>query len=184
MLLEHLAHAGVTRAMPTTIAMPVDNSSRAASPRRSDACSHPALVATERRALLDQLELLELERGESGDGDVPAADAGALSFASLEAVQRALHPREAMLWFSIAAWKDLYDDFGGGAWVVVVTRDASGSIASPTPARPRSQVAALDGSAPTARDTRRCLDGGGAVPGDARCWPAPLRVCPRTSSVW
>ena len=30
-----------------------------------------------------------------------------------------------MLWFSIAPWKDLYGDFGGGSWVVSVTRRAA-----------------------------------------------------------
>jgi CHAT domain-containing protein/tetratricopeptide (TPR) repeat protein len=43
-------------------------------------------------------------------------------FASLDAVQRALGETEALLWYSVAPWKDVYGDFGGGAWLVVVTR--------------------------------------------------------------
>jgi CHAT domain-containing protein len=144
-LLEHLALAGVSIA---------DNSEERGASRRqlarriSDTQRRllaPALIATERRALLEQLELLELERGESGDGDVPAADPSTLSFASLEAVRRALHPREAMLWFSLGAWKDLYDDFGGGAWVLVVTRDGTRLHRLATPVVFDSQVAALTG---------------------------------------
>ena len=143
----------------------------------------PGAVATERRALLDQLELLELERGESGDGDVPAADAGTLSFASLEAVQRALHPREAMLWFSIGAWKDLYDDFGGGAWVVVVTRDGVRLHRLATPVALDSQVAALTGLLRQRETPDGGLDGGRAVPWAHVAGAAPLPICPRTSSV-
>ncbi len=50
-----------------------------------------------------------------------------------------------MLWFSIGAWKDLYDDFGGGAWVFVVTRDGVKLHRLATPVALDSQVAALSG---------------------------------------
>jgi tetratricopeptide (TPR) repeat protein len=46
------------------------------------------------------------------------------AFASLEAVQQALGETEALLWYSVAPWEDVYGDFGGGAWLVVVTRSA------------------------------------------------------------
>lgn len=134
----------------------------------------------ERGALLDQLELLELERADQADGDVPAADATTISFASIEAVQRALHAREAMLWFSIGPAKDLYDDFGGGAWVLVITRDGvSTHRLAPAVAFDR-QVAALIGLlgqrdarqsawAPAAEAVGRTLLAGalGALPSDA-----------------
>ena len=45
-------------------------------------------------------------------------------FASLDAVQQALDETEALLWYSVAPWEDVYGDFGGGAWLVVVTRSA------------------------------------------------------------
>jgi CHAT domain-containing protein/tetratricopeptide (TPR) repeat protein len=45
-------------------------------------------------------------------------------FASLEAVRQALDETEAVLWYSVAPWEDVYGDFGGGAWLVVVTRSA------------------------------------------------------------
>ena len=44
------------------------------------------------------------------------------AFASLEAVQQALDESEAVLWYSTAPWQDLYGDFGGGSWVIAVTR--------------------------------------------------------------
>ena len=38
----------------------------------------------------------------------PAIASNAVPFASLDAIQQSLDDREAMLWFSIAPWKDLY----------------------------------------------------------------------------
>jgi len=46
----------------------------------------------------------------------------ALPFASLDAVRQTLDETEALLWYSVAPWEDVYGDFGGGAWLVVVTR--------------------------------------------------------------
>ena len=45
--------------------------------------------------------------------------------------------REAMLWFSIAPWKDLYGDFGGGAWAR--RRDPHVSDRSPSRRRGRAR---------------------------------------------
>jgi CHAT domain-containing protein len=50
----------------------------------------------------------------------PAAGSSA-SF-SLAAVQAKLAPAEALLSFQIAPWQDWTGDFGGGSWLVVVTR--------------------------------------------------------------
>ena len=144
-LLEHLALAGVTRAAhDDDRGASRQQLARSISDRQRRLLA-PELTNAARRALLDQLELLELERAELGDGDVPAADAAMVSFASLDAVQRALHPGEAMLWFSLGAWKDLYDDFGGGAWVLVVLRDGVRLHRLDTPVALDSQVAALTG---------------------------------------
>ena len=111
-----------------------------------------ALAASERAALVDQLALLELERQEIGDGGAPAADVEALPFASLDAVQQTLGPGEAMLWYSIAPWKNLYDEFGGGAWVLAITRDAVKMQRLDTRVEIDSQIAALTGLL-SARDT-------------------------------
>ena len=75
--------------------------------------------------MLDQLRLLELEQEDLTEGRVPALPASAIPFASLEAVQRTLDEHEVMVWFSIAPWKDVYDEFGGGSWSVTITRQAA-----------------------------------------------------------
>lgn len=122
-LLEYLVQAGVTTpadpgrdAARQRLAQRITNTQRR--------LSSSALGEQERRTLLDQLQLLEIERADLDAGRVAAA-APALQFASLEDIQKGLGDTEALLWFSIAPWKDLYDDFGGGAWVVAVTRKAA-----------------------------------------------------------
>jgi hypothetical protein len=84
-----------------------------------------SLAEPERRALLGQLHLLELEREDLTEGNVRALPANALSFTSLDLVRRTLDEHEVMVWFSIAPWKDVYDEFGGGAWAVTITRTTS-----------------------------------------------------------
>jgi CHAT domain-containing protein len=66
-------------------------------------------------------------------------------FASLEAVQRALDEQEVMVWFSIAPWKDVYEDFGGGAWAITVTRHRATAHALSAGDTLDAQVAALLG---------------------------------------
>jgi hypothetical protein len=83
------------------------------------------LAAAERRTLLDQLRLLELEREESSGAQLPSLPVSAVSFASLAAVQQALRDHEVMLWFSIAPWTDIFGEFGGGSWVVAITRSSA-----------------------------------------------------------
>lgn len=113
-ILEYLSRAGVPR---TAVASGPDRAATvtariAATQRRLLSSS---LTEIERRALTDHLALLELERGESEDGQVPPLDAETASFATVETVQATLEADEAMVWFSIAPWTDLYDDFGGAA---------------------------------------------------------------------
>lgn len=79
-------------------------------------------MAPQRQALLDQLRLLELEQEDVRDGRIPALGANAVPFASLSQIQRALGAHEAMIWFSVAPWKDFYGQFGGGLWAVAITR--------------------------------------------------------------
>ncbi len=65
------------------------------------------------RALVDSLR---------NEGAAAAPQAG---FATLDQVRQALAPDEALLSFQIAPWKDMVDDFAGGAWLTVVTRDGA-----------------------------------------------------------
>jgi CHAT domain-containing protein len=74
---------------------------------------------------------------------LPAA--GPESFASLADVQRTLDESEALLWFAVAPWEDVYGDFGGGAWLVVVTRRSARLHRLAASADLDSQVAALEG---------------------------------------
>ena len=104
-----------------------------------------ALGTSERETLLAQLRLLELERDELSAGRLPALPSSATTFASLDDVQRALDWDEAMFWFSIAPWTDLYREFGGGSWVLVITRTAATVHPLQTTADLDAQVAALTG---------------------------------------
>lgn len=54
----------------------------------------------------------------------PDAATGAESeFVGLDEVRRALAPDEALLSFQVAPWEDVAGDFGGGSWLLAVTRD-------------------------------------------------------------
>jgi hypothetical protein len=123
-LLEQLAQAGATagtRADGHVTSQPLQ-------PRIAEAQRRlvsTALDDSERRTLLDQLRLLELEQEDLTEGRVPALPASAVSFASLETIQRALDEHEVMIWFSIAPWTDVYDEFGGGSWTVTITRQSA-----------------------------------------------------------
>jgi hypothetical protein len=119
-LLEYLAKAGVHSSVSQAVGAgeePVSEPIARTQRRLLD----PALRDDERRLLLGHLQLLELEKEEQDAGRIPPVASSALPFASVDAVQRELKDDEALLWFSLAPWKDLYQDFGGGSWVVAVT---------------------------------------------------------------
>jgi CHAT domain-containing protein/tetratricopeptide (TPR) repeat protein len=99
----------------------------------------------ERETLLAQLRLLELERADLSAGRLPALSSNAMTFASLDDVQHALDQGEAMFWFSIAPWTDLYGEFGGGSWVLVITRTTATVHRLQTTADLDVQVGALTG---------------------------------------
>lgn len=107
-----------------------------------------ALADSERRTLLDQLQLLELEQQDLTEGGVPALPASAVPFASLETVQRALDEHEVMVWFSIAPWTDVYGEFGGGSWTVTITRQSATAHRLTTGDDLDAQVAGLLGLLP------------------------------------
>ncbi|HXU30047.1 MAG TPA: CHAT domain-containing protein [Thermoanaerobaculia bacterium] len=51
--------------------------------------------------------------------------------AQLDVVQRALAPDEALLLFQLGSWRDLYGDFAGGSWSIVLTRGGARVIRLP-----------------------------------------------------
>ena len=144
-LLEYLIQAGVSAGTDSQ-----RDSARQVVARRIASTQRQLLLSPlgerQRRALLDQLQLLELERVELDEGRIAAAAPADLPFASIADIQRALEDTEALLWFSIAPWEDLYGDFGGGAWVVTLTRKSATVDRLPlAPPDLDSQVAALIG---------------------------------------
>ena len=143
-LLDYLAQAGVPQAPDADRAAAREAlAGRTASTQRRLLSS--GLAGQERHSLLEQLRLLELERVELDAGRIAAVAPEGLQFASIETIQQALDDREALLWFSIAPWKDLYDDFGGGAWLVAVTRRAATVHRVAAPVDLDTQVAAFTG---------------------------------------
>ena len=142
-LLEYLVQTGVNLpADPGRDAARHELAQRITATQRRLSAS--ALGEQERRTLLDQLQLLEIERADLDAGRV-AAVAPALQFASLDDIQKAVGDTEALLWFSIAPWEDLYGDFGGGAWVVAITRKSATIHRLSTVVNIDSQAAALIG---------------------------------------
>ena len=122
-LLERLARAGATSSGADSPGSSGQLLPRIAETQRR-LLSTPLLEA-DRRTLLDQLRLLELEQEELTEGRFPALPESAIPFASLDAVQRTLDEDEVMVWFSMAPLKDVYDEFGGGSWSVTITRQAA-----------------------------------------------------------
>jgi CHAT domain-containing protein len=72
------------------------------------------------RVLLEHLARAGLAATVDRTGSIATTDR--VPFASLDQVQRELDDTEALLWYSVAPWEDVYGDFGGGAWLVTVTR--------------------------------------------------------------
>ncbi|MEP6917390.1 MAG: hypothetical protein ABJC89_17200 [Acidobacteriota bacterium] len=143
-LLEHLGRAGlpapIDRETPDRQAAQQRLQQRIADTQRQ--LLAPALSDQRRHTLLDQLQLLEIEERESAAGKelgVPPPTA----FASLDSIQRALDESEALLWYSVAPWEDVYGDFGGGAWLVSVTRRSVRVHRLPVSVDLDAQVAAL-----------------------------------------
>jgi tetratricopeptide (TPR) repeat protein len=143
-LLERVAQAGGGNATASTASAAGGQLAERIAATQRRLLSTP-LDEAERRTLLGQLRLLELEREDLNEGRVQALPAGALPPASLEAVQRALDDGEAMVWFSIAPWKDVYDGFGGGSWAVTITRQAATMHPLPATDQLDGQIGALVG---------------------------------------
>jgi CHAT domain-containing protein len=86
---------------------------------------NPALDDSDRRKALQQLDELEhREREAQRQVEIAAdgrADASA-AFASLDAVQSTLRDDEALLSFQVGIWDTYEGEFGGGSWLIAVTR--------------------------------------------------------------
>jgi CHAT domain-containing protein len=72
-------------------------------------------------------------------------------------VRRELNPREALLAFQLALSKDLYGDFGGGAFVLVVTREGVAALRLPDRAALTPEVEIFDGALLRRDGTERAL---------------------------
>lgn len=86
----------------------------------------PALNDDDRRKTLQQLDELEHREQEAQRQiEIAANRRGAgtgAAFASLDAVQSALRADEALLSFQVGIWDTYEGEFGGGSWLIAVTR--------------------------------------------------------------
>ena len=86
----------------------------------------PTLGDHERRTSFERLEALERQEQEAGRQIALSTRIGSRSaaqFASLDAVQSALTAEEALLSFQVGIWTTFDGDFGGGSWLIAITRD-------------------------------------------------------------
>ncbi len=100
-----------------------------------------AFEVTERmraRSLMDDLRAAEVEP----KGPPPKTGD---TFATLAALRRALAPNQALLSFQVAPSQDLSGDFGGGSWLIAVTRGAVRVYPLPDRGELRRAVAFFDG---------------------------------------
>ena len=84
----------------------------------------PGGSADERQTHLRRLERLEAQEQETQRQIALASSTPhKATFATLDAVQRALSPDEALLSYQVGIWTTYEGEFGGGSWLVVATRD-------------------------------------------------------------
>lgn len=85
----------------------------------------PALTDGDRTAMLETLQDVELQEQNARrevEAAFPSRRPAPTTFASVGDVQAALAPNEALLSYQVGLWKTLGDEFGGGAWLVALTR--------------------------------------------------------------
>jgi tetratricopeptide (TPR) repeat protein len=101
----------------------------------------------DRNRLLSELERLELDEENARLATAPAIakHAGDVRFAKLAEIQKELLPSEALLSYQVALWKDLYGEFGGGSWALLVTRKTARALRIPDRAALRPAVDIFDG---------------------------------------
>lgn len=99
-----------------------------------------------RRRLFSELERLELDEEDARLALSPEPKRSRdVRFAKLSEIQEELAPSEAMLSYQVALWKDLYGDFGGGSWALLVSREQARPIRIPDRATLRPAVDIYDG---------------------------------------
>ncbi len=110
----------------------------------------PDLPAAERAAASRELERLEMEEAELRNRLARAApalgNASRPDFATLARVRQALGPDEALLSFQIAPWEDARGGFGGGSWLLSVSRAGTRAYRLPGRGELRSAVRLFNGT--------------------------------------
>ena len=94
----------------------------------------PSLTPDERTRVMEALGQLEIEEEELRirmRRESAAFEMEQPVFPTLREVEESLGPDEALLSFQVALWKDLFDEFGGGSWLLLVTRDGTEVIPIP-----------------------------------------------------
>ena len=84
----------------------------------------PRLDDGQRRVTLDELQNLELREREARRqiGIAFPTDASAPTFASVRRLQESLGANEALLSFQIGLWETYEKEFGGGSWLIALTK--------------------------------------------------------------
>jgi CHAT domain-containing protein len=108
----------------------------------------PALAGGERRAALAELERLERRVAEARrevSVAFPAAPLASENLATLAAVQSRLAADEALLSFQVGLWETYEGDYGGGAWLIAVTRERARAFRLPDRTRLADSVPLFSG---------------------------------------
>ena len=103
---------------------------------------NPAISDDDRRRTLQQLEELERQEEEARRQIAVAvhdSHPASPAFTSLEAVQSALAGNEALLSFQVGIWDTYEGEFGGGSWLIALTRHGRSVYRIPD----RSQLAPI-----------------------------------------
>ncbi|HEV7667624.1 MAG TPA: CHAT domain-containing protein [Thermoanaerobaculia bacterium] len=82
----------------------------------------PGLPGAGRAPLLAELERRELDLAEASVHDGKSSPRTDSTVTPLAGVQKALAPNEALLLFQLGSRENLYGDFAGGSWLIVLTR--------------------------------------------------------------
>ena len=84
----------------------------------------PGLGDAQRREALDQLQDLELREREARRlvGIAFPTDTSAPAFASVRGLQESLAANEALLSFQVGLWETYEKEFGGGSWLIALTK--------------------------------------------------------------
>ena len=121
----------------------------------------PTIKSDERRKTLHELEALERREQEAQRQIAVAANnrrGVSPTFASLDAIQSALGDNEALLSFQVGIWETYEGEFGGGSWLIALTRHGRSVYRIPD----RSQLAPMVPVFTGLLDERRWRrDGGG-----------------------